>query len=351
MEIDVSLLLSSKKRDMKDITKKHSHYIWTATGRSAIYHALEELEGRGIERIAYLPAYVCDSVIQPFKKKKYTIHFYSMGADLKTPANLPEDLNNVVFLFVHYFGHENKSMSNWLRLKKLEQRFYVIEDCVQAAFSDIYSEWSDFRIYSYRKFTPQPDGALLISNKNIQINLFPNFDNMEFLLDQIEGKIRRSLSMKDTDYLPLLKHSEARLDNIISLNGISDFSTFLMERIDFEEIKSVRRRNWFLLKELIEQDVHISSFLNVIFETISSYEVPLGFPVLVSGGFRNDLRQFLIRHNIFCPIHWNISDSTFKEDLNVSLNILTLPIDQRMNEDHVYYLVRYISQFFLEVSK
>lgn len=353
IEIDVSLLLSNKTRSINELTMESPHYLWTGTGRSAILLALEELEIRGSEKIAYLPAYICDSVIQPFREKNYTIHFYSMGSDLKTPVNLPERLNNVVFLFVHYFGLENKAIRKWLEIEKSKQQFFVIEDCVQSAFSEFDNELFDFRIYSYRKFTPQPDGALLISKEKIQIDLdhFLTFDEKGFLFDQVEGKIKRSMSNNESEFLSLLKLSESRLDSSMILSRMSEFSVYLMERIDFEQIRKKRKDNWSFLCDLIERDSLIKMFLRPLFTAISDNEVPLGFPVLTNAGIRNNLREFLSNHNIFCPIHWIISEGKYTDDVNLSSTILTIPIDQRMNKEHILYEVEKIHEFFLEVIK
>ncbi|WP_313639225.1 hypothetical protein [Paenibacillus sp.] len=353
MEIDVPLLLSDKKRSINDITREHYHYVWTGTGRSAIFLALEELEMREVEKTAYLPAYICDSVIQPFREKNYTIHFYSMGADLKTPGNLPEGLNNVVFLYVHYFGFENQEIKKWLEIEKSKQHFFIIEDRVQSAFSEFDNDMSDFKIYSYRKFTPQPDGALLISKEKMEKDLdsLLTSDEDDFLLGQVEGKLRRSLSMNENEFLPLLKYSESQLDSRLTLSRMSEFSILLMERMDFEQLIKKRRGNWLFLNELIERDNFIKKFLEPIFTSILDNEVPLGFPIFINAGLRNSLRQFLISHNIFCPIHWTISEKKFTDDVNISSSILTIPIDQRMNKEHILYVVEKIHEFFLEVIK
>ncbi|WP_440834038.1 hypothetical protein [Paenibacillus sp. 22594] len=353
IEIDVSLLLSNKKRNLEALTKEYPHHLWTGTGRAAILLALEELEIRGAERIAYLPVYICDSVVQPFREKNYTIHFYSMGADLKTPDHLPQRLNNVVFLFVHYFGLENKAIKRWLENERSTKRFFVIEDCVQAAFSEFDNELFDFKIYSYRKFTPQPDGALLISKEQLQLNFnkLCRQDEKDFLFGQVEGKIRRSLSKDESEFLSLLKSSESRLDSRMSVGRMSEFSVFLMERIDIEQIKKKRKENWSVFSNLIESDRLIKKFLTPLYTTIMDNEVPLGFPVLVPVDLRNSLRQYLINHNIFCPIHWIIPQKSFDNDMKISSAILTIPIDQRISEEHILYVVEELHQFFLEVIK
>lgn len=351
MEIDLDLLISPKKRELSDMTLRTPFHIWTDTGRSAIFLAIEDMEKYGCKKIVYLPAFICDAVIQPFIEKGFKINFYSMGKDLKYPAYLPEKLNNEIFLFVNYFGHENKAILKWLADKKSRYDFFVIEDSVQSTLSVFGNPFSDYKVYSYRKFTSQPDGGLLISKKMLKLNKLLNIENKEFLSAQIEGKITRALSKDDEKFLALLKQSEASLNGLINPKSLSEFSMFLMERIDFEEIIAIRRQNWQLLMDQYQKNAVLQEHFYPLNFELRSNEVPLGFPILIRNGKRDGLRQYLIERDIFCPIHWMISSMDFDNDLNISADILTLPIDQRMTEGHIFYLIDNLLEYFKGVKK
>ena len=141
--------------------KKYCLYL--DTGRSAIYVALLNILRQGGKKEAWLPRYCCESVLLPFIHLGFRLYFYSSGPDLNTPAGLPTSLEGKTFLFIHYFGKTNRPVLRYLEKMKERGDFFVIEDCVQALLSsDVGTH--DFVVYSYRKFFPQPDGALLASD-------------------------------------------------------------------------------------------------------------------------------------------------------------------------------------------
>jgi len=80
---------------------------WLDTGRSALYVALEDIIRKGGIRQAWLPAYCCESILSPFKALNFKINYYSVGQSFTTPKDLPLDLNNQVFLYIHYFGKKH----------------------------------------------------------------------------------------------------------------------------------------------------------------------------------------------------------------------------------------------------
>ena len=83
-------------------------------------------------------------------------------------------------------------------------------------------------------------------------------------------------------------------------------------------------------------------------------EVPLGFPVRVTHGGRDALRRYLIGRQIFCPVHWSLphlhEDEAWREELELSRTILTLPIDQRMGDEHLRYMIQAIESFGAEAK-
>jgi len=347
-EIDLNLLVSPKKRELEEITNSYSNHIWTDTGRSALFLAIEAIENRLCEKVVYMPSFSCDSVIQPFKEKGFNIQYYSMGEDLVSPTNLPFDLTNKVFLYINYFGIENKVVKDWLIMKRSQQSFYIIEDCVQAAFSTFSKEIYDYKVFSYRKFTSQPDGALLISKEPVVLEEKLGKVSESFILDQVKGKILRSFSVYANEYLPLLKRSENSLSEKVLPRNISDLSVFFMERFDFDYFKRRRQENWMLLMNLFNKNRQVQIHIKPLFENKNDNEIPLGFPVIVKSGDRDSLRDYLVSKNIFCPIHWEISNNQFEVDKKLSRIIMTIPIDHRMDKEHVNYTFQNIVNYYLE---
>ena len=144
------------------------HTTWVNTGRSALYLALLEIIRRGGTRRAWLPAYVCGSLVAAFNALDFELTFYPVGRRLDDPTFPDEIAKGDTFIYVHYFGHANNAVVDWLKQAHYQGNFFVIEDCVQASLNVDVGAMGDFAITSYRKFLPQPDGALLGSNSPIE---------------------------------------------------------------------------------------------------------------------------------------------------------------------------------------
>ncbi len=326
--------------------------VWTDTGRSAILLALQQLLQKGVDRVAYLPLYCCESVKQPFIQLDFDIKYYSMGKDLQHPCYLPNDLENKVFLFINYFGFENKPVYSWLKQMSQRNNFYIIEDCVQAAFNNFNHKLSHYKIYSFRKFTAMPDGAVLISRypfNNLKLDL--SSGNEKFLSMQVVGKILRG-SIKDDDlFLNMLKKSEELLYKEIIPKEMADISKIIMERIDVDVLKYKRRTNWSILHNLIKKNSFLKSNIISLYTQLSDSTVPLGYPIIVNNNLRDKLLNFFITKNIFCPVHWRMNNSLIKEDYELSNKILTIPIDQRIGKKELEYIGDNLITFFMEEYK
>ena len=90
--------------------------------------------------------------------------------------------------------------------------------------------------------------------------------------------------------------------------------------------------------------------LSVVFDTLGPDEVPLGFPVRIYDNRRNDLRRFLSEHRIYCAVHWILNHlihiGEYETELCLSEQMLTLPIDQRLNETSLEYIATTIKRFY-----
>ena len=89
-------------------------------------------------------------------------------------------------------------------------------------------------------------------------------------------------------------------------------------------------------------------------------DCPMFVPVLVPDGKRNELRRHLINNEIYCPVHWPVSEyhkSADYMDVNHKLsdktetiyaNELSLVCDQRYTEDDMNRMVDVIQEFWKE---
>lgn len=341
-ELSTNLLIKEPKVFSKHAPFQRGNYIWTDIGRSAIFLALIDIETKSKRKIAHLPTYICDAVKQPFKERDYEIKYYSLGKTLTDSTQLPFIQEGEIFLFAHYFGHQNRLIIDWL--KSLENiNFFIIEDYVQSSISEFRNDISDYQIFSFRKFTPQIDGGLLISKDPINVELHE--PDSSFLESQLKGKIIRNWTDKSECFINELKNSEDSLNYKIIPKSISSISKYIMERLDFGLIKKKRRENWHYLYKELQKVSFFDGKVIPLFNMLAHDEVPLGFAVLIKKN-RDELRLFLIEHNIFCPIHWPLSVKLNEEDEYLNDCMLTIPIDQRLGMKEIDYIVECLKRYY-----
>lgn len=323
--------------------------LYVDTGRSAIYISLHEILRRGGKKVAWLPVFCCESIIQPFEQLGFSIYYYSVGDDLQTPDYLPEKLDGETFLFINYFGKKNKAIIRFLeQLSQKERSFFVIEDNVQAAFSQNVGYYGDFIIYSYRKFLPQPDGAALAYDGDpISFDIKPVDES--FVSEKLIAKIMRASNGNENEFLSLLSHSEERIKGLIEPRRMSRLSKFLFGKVDEKWVMQKRRENWQSLFYGLKRE-GLFDFITPLYDSLEDQEVPLGLPVIIEHKNRDSLRHFLMSHHIFCPIHWPISTKyslLFPRDFSLSKSILTLPIDQRVTSEGIEYFIEKLKLFYM----
>ena len=247
---------------------------------------------------------------------------------------------------MHYFGHLNRDRlaqaADWRRLGA-----FVVEDAAQAALTQKVGSAGHYTITSLRKFVPQPDGAMIGCDS--EMNFSTADPDEEFVSARVLAKFLRGEGALPEAFLPLLAGTESRLDaGPIVPRKPSWIGRHVMARTDFSLVAELRRTHWQLLRQSLRG--RLTAHLTVLHDVVECGEVPLGLAVRVRVDQRDLLRRFLAEHAVFCPVHWPLPHvppgGELAPDHELSSQILTLPIDQRMEESHVRRLVMLIRRFF-----
>ena len=139
----------------------------------------------------------------------------------------------------------------------------------------------------------------------------------------------------------IFDEAEELIENIGSLSA-ADRDIQIAKTLDIEIIKNRRRANAEVLR---------SAFSNwLLFPDLSPTDVPMFVPVLVPDGKRNELRRYLIKNEIYCPVHWPVSDY-HRLDVREQFiydNEMSLVCDQRYTEEDMYRMVETIKTFWKE---
>jgi dTDP-4-amino-4,6-dideoxygalactose transaminase len=349
LELYLEDLMKKPLFSYKSLEKRRIN-IWTDTGRSAIYLALTHILRAGCSRRAWLPSYSCDSVIQPFEELGFTIQFYSVGPNLSTISKVPEQLKSRdIFLFINYFGIQNQhAIAVIEHLKQNSPEFYVIEDSVQSSISNNVGKTGDFIITSFRKFFPQPDGAMLSTDLDIEPTLAD--PNEHFVTQRMISKILKAAATELNPFLELLRNSEKELNKRCIPRKMSYMSEFIMARVDVDKIARLRRENWLHMHARITGNKHLLTHIQPLINQISDDEIPFGYPLLVKNGLRNALRNSLVSNKVFCNIHWPFLRDAGNPDRYLDEALanaeLTLPTDDYVTRKDIDYIVNNIIDFY-----
>jgi dTDP-4-amino-4,6-dideoxygalactose transaminase len=285
-----------------------------------------------------LPAYLCDSVLQPLRRAGVPFDFYSVGADLRPRLDELERTvdaqSPAAVLVIDYFGFPPEEPD---RLRALRNVCLVVEDCVQGSWLELPDApgggIGDVVFTSFRKYLPVPDGGIVTgveprslpaaSGASVRTRLLGQLLRGSALAGQLDGADAEPV------FLRLLEAGESTLDDELPLESTSAVSERLLASLDLAAAAERRRANFAALVAALEGVEAVTPLFRELRPGVS----PLVLPVRVAGGRRDALRQALIGRRIFCPVHWplplEIDRERFREEHELADEMLGLPLDQR----------------------
>jgi dTDP-4-amino-4,6-dideoxygalactose transaminase len=280
--------------------------------RSAMAFALREL---GCRR-AWLPSYICGALADVAPE----IRYYALDRQLRLADDFTKLEPGDAVIIVHHFGFRADPT---IAVAARARGARIVEDAAQAAF--LMRNDSDCIVYSPRKWVGVPDGGVLLWN---DVRPVPALEPppQTWWLNAFEASLRRrdfDRGSNDRAWFSRFQESE-----MISPQGdfrMSDIATALLARaFDWDAIRHRRCANYAALLDRLG-DLALLPILGDV--------VPLGFPIRV--GNRPALVERLHARNIFPPVHWPLPHvpTTFAQSHALSAELLTLPCDQRYDED------------------
>ena len=304
--------------------------LFLANGRSGIMVLIDRLAPASV----WMPSYLCPTMIEAVDQKKTNLRFYEVGYNLHISSTgwidqiQPGDL----VVLIDYFG---LPLSAKVVDMVKSHGGYVLEDACQALLSEHVGQYSDFVLFSPRKFIGVPDGGILTSCCNV------NFDDVKlkpvpasWWLKMLEATINmREFNQYGGERRWYRLFQEANASTPCGYYAMSDLSRkLLFNAFDYAEIAKRRIENYLLLfNELKDM---------TIFDSLPDDTVPLGF--VIRHPDRDIIRRDLFKEKIYPPVHWEIEGLVPKEFSKSHLlanQIMTLPCDQRYNAESMYRLI------------
>jgi len=316
-----------------------------SSGREALLGLWQHL---GRKDCLHVPDYFCGEVVEWWQKHGVTVRRYIDSPQLGAPRwdTLRVSPGDVV-LAVNYFGVRDGSC--WAEWKRINGDTLLVEDHSH----DPLSPWAlgstaDYAFASLRKTFPAPDGALLWSPANLSLPDEPGQG------DLTGSALKLSAMILKKDYLAgggerlkeIFREFQVQGEALIadaSLKAISPWSRVLLSRGYPVAWREQRRKNVQDLLQLISGTPGIQALFNDWPDGTCPFAAVLLFP---SRQIREQYRTRLINARIYPAVHWDVGGSASPAALELASRIMTLPVDQRYDENDV----KFISSILLEIQ-
>lgn len=272
----------------------------------------------------YLPAYICDSVLQPIKRLHLATAFYRLDQQFM-PVLERDPEKDACLLYVTYFGVTRAAA------EIVSRRFkHVIIDNTQAFFEPPIAGTDT--IYSARKFFGVPDGGYLYTDSADRLTLTEDssYYRCDGLLKQIDAGHDAAL--------PLYMENEAYLDHC-GMKQMAALTKRLLESINYPLVRAQRNRNFRQLHEALGR-------FNRLDLSAVKLNGPLCYPFLIERGAR--LKNFLLDRKILVTDYWDdvlarVTPGSFEHQL--ATNLVALPVDQTLSESDCASIIQSVRSF------
>lgn len=302
---------------------------WFLSGRSALQAIVGEL--KNYHTVA-IPSWCCDSMVKPFVDAGMAVQFYPVYWQ----ENLVQEIGldcDVLFL-MDYFGY-TASTPDLNSYKGI-----VIRDITHSFFSSSYSD-ANYYFGSLRKWCGFWTGgyAWTIDGHKLSTETSEDYGYIALRETAMQQKSEYiSGSRTDKGYLKIFEEAEEILERV-GIASADNRDVDLAKKVNVEDIKAKRKANAVVL---------MSAFPDwLIFPKLSEADCPMFVPIIVPEGKRDELRSYLIQHEIYCPIHWLVSEYHKLDDRTSAIykNELSLVCDQRYSENDMIRMVDTIKAF------
>lgn len=277
----------------------NSQETFVLSGRTAIDIIIKDIQKTRKVRNVYLPAYCCDSMIDPFIRNGIDVKLYDIDYDGKLKYLFDADAETDIFYVNNYFGYDNTISNKTIEHFK-HKGAIIIYDKTHSLFmaNDATDALADYTFASIRKWIGVVCGAVVCKKEgsfDVELKDYP------YLQCKIDAMQEKTLFIKGENVdkqLFLSKYGEFghHLSEEYQGYRMDSLSVGIWQQYDKVAIRETRRENAAVL--------HLESKLHFI-EKLSANSCPIFVPVFFqTTEKRNAVRKSLIEEQIYCPIHW-----------------------------------------------
>lgn len=331
--------LSLSKDDVNVFKGTMYNRIYFSLCREAIYAVAKKYEKS--KKVVLIPAYTCQTVIEPFEQQGWTYYFYNIKKNLRIDTHNLLSLVNIyhpTIIVVHpYYGME-LNLDELKVLYKIKQSGCILlEDITQCIYTDKRPDIFDYFVGSSRKWLKIPDGAFLESTLPNESIEQPMIENASFIQKQIDAMYLRGkyFELGDEEIksisIRINKEAAAAVANNIKCHKMANFSKNILAKGDISKYVEKRFSNYKYLFKHINACGGVELTCSCLEEVTTA---PLYFPFYADD--RANLQKALAKEHIYAPVLWPVNTEKVLINENIKYiysHIIAIPIDQRYNLD------------------
>lgn len=318
--------------------------------REALYD-IAFIHGKGSKKVL-LPAYTCQTVIDPFQQLGWDITYYpiikNLIIDTQALLAIADQCKPDVVLAHPYYGMDFNVVEKETLQTIKRNGSIIIVDNTQCIFSKERLPFVDYYVGSYRKWFCCPDGAFLedCSKGNSSWPAI-NEENTEFVQKQTDAMFLRGEYFTNSNEIVkqisirLNKDAVKGISGTIKPHAMASFSKAMLAMEDVEYNKSQRISNYSTLYiGLMNCDK-----CTLVSEDLSRItNAPLYFPIYVED--RPSLQKKLAQRHIYAPVLWPVNTKEILINTTIEYmfdHLLAIPCDQRYDEKDMEKVISVIN--------
>ena len=320
------------------------------SGRCALYACLCEIAAADTKKIAYVPAYTCETVLASYEKAGYSLRFYDVDAYRLTPLFKEDDLQGVSVLgLCAYYGFSSYSRTIIQRCKQLG--IVILQDITHSPFSlDGFCPDADFYAGSLRKWMGIACGGVAIRKEGkfeIPVDV-PDQDHLKGRYAAMNLRAKTLLT-KDSTYdqkaTEVFWETEMQLRQSFAKQGSDARSAEILNHFNTEGLVATRRRNYQTVLDTLKE----SRQCRAVFPALGETCCPSHFCFYSEDReqAQRQLEEMGIKSTVYWPVPPQLQDlEAFPHALYIYGHILSVQIDQRYGKEDMEYLGKCLSQLY-----
>lgn len=321
----------------------------TMSGRVALECIAESLVKKGKSSV-YMPSYCCHTMIEPFLKHGVKVTFYDVvptASGLKRRFD-PNHVCDVVFL-LDYFGFVDAETTAIAKEQHAKGKL-IVYDSTHSVYSDFNCDYRDYVFGSYRKWMDVNCGFVAVKD-NTAIDFgtdwhqYDAYSDMRKRMFDLKSRYMNDEDVDKQQLLVWINEAEEMLEKGYHHTLPDKRSLNVLRQTDYSFLVQSRRHNAnILMKGIVGlKDKRVRCFMG----EMGKHDTPLFVPIYVQAEHRNELRRYLIEHNIYCPVHWPLSElhTISSEATEVYQSEISLICDQRYDHSDMYKIVETIKDY------